>query len=126
MLTTPQHNNNMTKENTKHYIAYYDFETYVSNDLLEIFEQIIKNSKGDKKTNKQAYTLYIWYLPNPAEYAGFCSSGIPKFGPLDQDNKLIGIPIYLGTDPHNARIVQKHMMSSQNNYKAVQKELAKY
>jgi len=121
VLTTPQHNNNMTKENTKHYIAFVNGETHLTDDLPEIFDVLGSNNLAYNYPN-----TYIWYLTNPSKYAGFCSSGIPKFGPLDQDNKLIGIPIYLGNDPHNARIVQKHMMSAQNNYQSVQKELAKY
>jgi len=108
----------MNKKNTKSYVGYDGYEVHLSNSLLEVFELMINNLRGE---NLQ--TCYVWHLPDPTAYEGFCSSGIPMFGPMDSDNKKIGIPIWLGNDPYNISIVQAHMGECGNRISVINEKL---
>ena len=94
----------MDKLNDLSYVAYDGYETHLSDNLYEIFEKIINNLKHDK-----VKSCYVWYLPAASLYDGFCSTGCTDFGPVNKTGHGIGIPLYLGDDLHNIRIVQKHM-----------------
>lgn len=108
----------MKTKNDKCYVGYDGYEVHLSNSLLEVFELMINNLRGERWQ-----TCYVWYLPDPSLYGGFCSSGIPIFGPLETDGKKIGIPIWLGNDPWNKGIVQVHMEEFQKSIPNIDQKL---
>ena len=108
----------MKTKNKKCYVGYDGYEVHLSNSLLLIFELMIRNMNPER-----SQTCYVWHLPDPTLYEGFCSSGIPMFGPMDSDNKKIGIPIWLGDDPWNKGIVQVHMEEFQKSIPNINEKL---
>ena len=116
----------MKEKNTYSYVAFDGHEVYLSDNLFEIFEQIIENCTGDRKANKKAYPVYAWYLPAPTLYTGFDRNGITNFGPLDEEGKRVGIPLWLDEDPHNKRIVQIHMEQCWDRISVINEKLKNY
>jgi hypothetical protein len=96
---------NHTPTNSHHYVV-YDPNSGVglADDLVDLLNLAMTMADGDGLTD-----LYLWYLPEPSEYTKFVSQ-INKFGPVGPNNKPIGIPLYLGTDPYNAALVHENLV----------------
>ena len=96
------------RPNSHHYVAYDpDSGIGLADNLIDLMKGVIEMADEDGPRD-----LYLYYLPEPSDYATFDRNDAIKFGPMNHDNRPIGIPLYLGTDPHNTAIVHKKLTES--------------
>ena len=78
---------------------------------------------GDIKTGSEAYLrqtqfVNLWFIPDVDVW-----DSVVNYRPVDKNEKTCALPLYIGGDDSNEKVIAKHLGKAWASYDAVQKEV---